>query len=46
MSYVLHLGHQETDIAGISGRISTDAADTVSSLFDNPTILSDQCACG
>jgi len=26
MSYVLHLGHQETDLAGISGRISTDAA--------------------
>ena len=26
MSYVLHLGHQETDLAGISGRISADAA--------------------
>jgi hypothetical protein len=26
MSHVLHLGHQPTDIAGITGRMSTDAA--------------------
>jgi len=26
MSYVLHLGHQETDLVGLTGRISTDAA--------------------
>lgn len=26
MSHILHLGHQATDIAGVTGRISTDAA--------------------
>ncbi len=26
MSYILHLGHQETDLSGVAGRISTDAA--------------------
>ena len=26
MSHILHLGHQVTDIAGVTGRISTDAA--------------------
>jgi len=26
MSYILHLGHQATDLAGVEGRISTDAA--------------------
>jgi hypothetical protein len=26
MSHILHLGHQPTDIAGIAGRLSTDAA--------------------
>jgi hypothetical protein len=26
MTHILHLGHQETDLSGIAGRISTDAA--------------------
>jgi hypothetical protein len=26
MSHILHLGHQVTDLAGVAGRISTDAA--------------------
>lgn len=26
MSHILHLGHQVTDLAGIEGRISADAA--------------------
>ena len=26
MSYILHLGHQVTDLSGVAGRISTDAA--------------------
>lgn len=25
MSYILHLGHQETDLSGVEGRVSTDA---------------------
>ena len=26
MSHILHLGHQVTDLAGVEGRISADAA--------------------